>query len=192
MNLWQFGVVITLWLAWLAFWVAAARGREKAVVRRESDWSRRLQSYPLILGGLLLAVPDLELAFLDARLPGLPTAWSAPVGVALVAAGLLFTVWARLFLADNWSVSVIVRSDHELVHRGPYAWVRHPIYSGALLALLGTALIGGQWRGFIGLMLIAASLLYKIRLEERFLEDHFGDAYRDYCSRVRALVPLVF
>lgn len=192
MNLWQFLTVITMWLAWLAFWVAAARHQEKPVVRRESDMSRRLQSYPMIAGGLLLAIPNLGQPFFDATLPGLPTAWSAPVGMAAVAAGLLFTVWARLFLADNWSVSVIVRSNHELVHSGPYAWVRHPIYSGALLALLGTALTGGQWRGLIGVMLVAASLLYKIRLEERFLEDHFGEAYRRYCSKVRALVPLVY
>jgi protein-S-isoprenylcysteine O-methyltransferase Ste14 len=192
MNTWQFGVVIALWAAWLAYWTAAAAGQGKPVLRRESDLSRSLQSYPMILGGLLMAIPDLQLPVFDERVPGLPMVWRTGLGIAAVVVGLLFTVWARRHLADNWSVSVIVRTGHELVLRGPYAWVRHPIYTGALLALMGTAITGGQWRGLVGALLVAASLLYKIRLEERFLSEHFGDEYRRYCSTVPALVPLVY
>ena len=91
----------------------------------------------------------------------------------------------RAWLGRNWSAEVTVKHDHELVRSGPYALVRHPIYTGLLLALIGTALGVGNGRALIGLVLIVAALLRKVAIEERFMSEQFGDAY----ARYRAEVP---
>jgi len=86
---------------------------------------------------------------------------------------------------------VQLKQDHELIEAGPYRYVRHPIYSGLLLAFLGTALMIGEWRALLALAIIAASFWRKLQLEERWLGEYFGDAYTDYMRRVKALVPRI-
>lgn len=92
-------------------------------------------------------------------------------------------------LGANWSVAVQLKHEHELIERGPYRWMRHPIYSGLLLAFLGTAVLIGELRGLVALVIVAASFWYKLRLEEKWLGEQFGAAYVDYVRRVKALVP---
>jgi protein-S-isoprenylcysteine O-methyltransferase Ste14 len=116
-------------------------------------------------------------------------AWA---GLALTAAGCAFAIWARLLLGGNWSASVTVKQDHQLMRRGPYAIVRHPIYSGFLLGLAGTALALGEWRGIAGLALAFIGWLTKSRTEEAFMTAQFGAGYTEYQRRVKALVPFVY
>ena len=113
------------------------------------------------------------------------------IGLVLTSGGMFFTVWARLQLGSNWSGVVTIKQQHTLVVRGPYRLVRHPIYSGLLLAILGTAITYGRIRCFLGLGLAFASWLAKSRIEERFLIRQFGSAYEDYCRQVKALIPFV-
>jgi protein-S-isoprenylcysteine O-methyltransferase Ste14 len=84
---------------------------------------------------------------------------------------------------------VQLKQDHELIEHGPYRHVRHPIYTGLLLAFLGTAVAIGEWRGLLALVIVATSFWRKLRLEERWLGEQFGVAYTDYMRRVRALIP---
>jgi protein-S-isoprenylcysteine O-methyltransferase Ste14 len=114
--------------------------------------------------------------------------WS---GAALVAAGLAFAVWARIHLGANWSGIVTVKRGHELVTSGPYALVRHPIYTGLVLAFAGSAIALGEARGVLAVALVVASLWRKLRLEERWMAEQFGAEYERYRDRVRALVPFV-
>ena len=92
------------------------------------------------------------------------------LGVAAVAAGLAFTVWARICLGRNWSGTVTLKQDHELVRTGPYRFVRHPIYTGLLVAIAGSAVVRGEWRAALALVIAFAALWRKLRLEERWLE----------------------
>jgi len=112
------------------------------------------------------------------------------LGFVLVALGLAVSVAARTWLGRNWSSMVTLKRDHELIRSGPYRWVRHPIYTGLLLAVLGSTIALGQWRGPIALALIAAAFLRKISIEERFLAQQFGVAYCRYRDEVPALLPL--
>jgi protein-S-isoprenylcysteine O-methyltransferase Ste14 len=180
--------IAALWLCWGAFWAAASIA-VKPAVRREPISSRLLHIAPLLLAGALLWSP----AQLDAlRLRFVPlSALSGWTGVAIVAAGFAFTIWARVHLGANWSGIVTVKRDHTLVTSGPYAIVRHPIYTGLLLAFAGTALALGELRGVLAVALAAASLWRKLRLEERWMTEQFGDAYQRYRCRVRALVPFL-
>ncbi|MGU7779247.1 methyltransferase family protein [Burkholderia sp. PU8-34] len=186
MNIVQSVAIVVPWAAWLAYWIATSH-RAKATVRKEKSLSRTLQSIPLIVGGALIILPD-------PAWQALTPAWHAfglqtQCGLAVLVAGLLFSVWARLHLGTNWSVSVTLKQDHELVRSGPYALVRHPIYTGCLLALVGAALIGGEWRGVVGVLLVFASLAYKVRVEETWLTGYFGPAYTQYRREVAALIP---
>jgi protein-S-isoprenylcysteine O-methyltransferase Ste14 len=113
------------------------------------------------------------------------------IGTALTAVGLSLAAAARLWLGGNWSSTVTLKQDHELIRGGPYAWVRHPIYTGLLLALAGTTIWTGNWRGLIGLALIVAAFVRKLIIEERFMAEQFGEDYARYRAQVPALIPFI-
>jgi protein-S-isoprenylcysteine O-methyltransferase Ste14 len=115
--------------------------------------------------------------------------WMAYAGAVLVAGGLAFAVRARLVLAGNWSGTVTLKHGHELIRTGPYRLVRHPIYTGLLAAMLGTAIAIDRVRGLLAMALITVAFLVKIRTEEAFMRAAFGAAYDRYRNEVPALVP---
>jgi protein-S-isoprenylcysteine O-methyltransferase Ste14 len=110
-------------------------------------------------------------------------------GLTFCFLGWALAIWARICLASNWSGSVTLKQGHTLVQRGPYAVIRHPIYSGLLLALLGTAMVQGLARSFAGLVLLAVLWLTKADAEEQLLRSAFGDLYSGYQARTGALLP---
>ena len=118
--------------------------------------------------------------------------WSFCIGAAVTVAGLLFAVWARQHLASNWSSSVTIKQDHELITTGPYAVVRHPIYTGILTGFLGTAIALSQVRGVIGFVVIFIVFWAKLRKEEEWMRSQFGETYATYARETAALVPYLF
>ena len=181
-----------VWLLWLLYWGVSAIG-VKPAVRVESSASR-FGKYvlPLMVAVLLLCDVHgwLRGTILDERFApgGLGIAW---IGFFITVAGLAFTCWARVILGRNWSGVVQLKQDHELIVRGPYSIVRHPIYTGLLLAFLGSAVAVGRWRALLAAAIVGISFWRKLRLEERWLCELFGAQYRDYMKRVKALVPWV-
>jgi protein-S-isoprenylcysteine O-methyltransferase Ste14 len=184
----SFIAISLLWLGWVAYWIIAARN-VKAVAETASWQSRLIYSVPLFIAALLLLDRDLG-HFLNTHLvPHTPEiAWA---GAVLTAAGLAFATWARVILGTNWSGQVTVKEGHELIRTGPYALARHPIYTGLVLALFGTALAVGEMRGLIALVLATASFIYKMGIEERAMRRTFGGTYDDYARQVKALIPFV-
>ncbi len=190
MNI-DFGEVIRwLWICVGIFWVAGWLG-SKPSARAQATGSRALQmSFELAAFYLLLYKRWLP-AFLRIRV--LPhAAATGEVGVALVLAGAGVAVWARLSLGTNWSARVTIKQQHELIRSGPYAMVRHPIYSGLLLMVLGTAVEIGQVRGFVALALAFTGWFLKSRTEDAFMEEHFGNEYLQYKQQVKGLIPGIF
>ena len=181
--------VSILWLCWLSYWIlAAARGRRRR--RSEAQSSRSLHIALLAVAFFLLLFRPLCIGPLSWRVVpagALPHA----IGLLIALAGLLFTVWARSRLGENWSAAIAVEGEHQLVRTGPYALVRHPIYSGLLLAIAGTAVSDGSLRAFLGAALACVAYLRKIGVEEALLLRRFGTQYEDYRRRVKALVPFV-
>jgi protein-S-isoprenylcysteine O-methyltransferase Ste14 len=111
------------------------------------------------------------------------------LGIAVTAGGLLFAIWARAYLGRNWSGNVTIKVGHELIRSGPYRWVRHPIYSGMILAMVGTAINKGQLRGFIAVVLLWIGFSLKSKIEERFMITTFGQEYEQYSRSTGAIVP---
>lgn len=178
-----------MWLSWVIYWWVASRDM-KITVQRESLASRLSHIVPLSIAVFLYSSQRVRNPFLAERFLPL-TEWSFWIGAFLTAGGLLFAVWARLHLGRNWSGSVTIKEGHELVTSGPYALVRHPIYTGLLLALLGSTLALGDWRAVLAFGLSAGALWHKMRVEERWMRQQFGDAYQAYAQRVPALIPFV-
>ena len=182
-------ITVGAWLAWLLYWAWSARGVKRAA-RVESAWSRfGKYGLPIIVGVVLLQpLAVFSGTVLDARF--VPSQfWIVWLGLLMTFAGLLFACWARVILGSNWSGVVQLKQGHELIETGPYRYVRHPIYTGLLLALLGSALMIGEWRALLALAIIAVSFWRKLRLEELWLGEYFGAAYADYMRRVKALIP---
>src|SRR4030095_3223778 len=106
-------------------------------------------------------------------------------GCALTITGLAFALWARFYLGKNWDAFISLRMHHKLVRSGPYAIVRHPIYSGFMIALIGSTLNFGHLRSFIAAAMVIPAWAYKSKLEETFMRDHFGMEYDHYCHDVK-------
>jgi protein-S-isoprenylcysteine O-methyltransferase Ste14 len=180
-------LILWLWCAWALVWVVAAL-RSKATRRRESMWSRLAHVVPLIVGGVLLGWRDPPSGVLTLRL--WPLSFGAYLlGLVLLVAGLGIAVWARVHLGRNWSGTVSVKEGHELIRTGPYAYVRHPIYTGLLTAVLGTAIASGTVRAALGFLIILAALARKLRTEELFMRETFPGEYPRYSAEVPALIP---
>jgi protein-S-isoprenylcysteine O-methyltransferase Ste14 len=164
----------------------------KVTARRQAKLPR-VMNLTLIYGAaVLLAGPFVSVAWLSDRVIPV-TLWReyCAVGAGLTLLGVLLMIWARIHLGRNWSSVAAVKVDHELVTDGPYRWMRHPIYSGLLLAFIGTALATGQWRGVLAVALALVAFLKRIVIEDRFMREEFGAVYVSYAQRVRALVPWV-
>ena len=176
-----------LWLSWIVYWIWASRGL-KPNARRETISSRSLHALPLLVAVALLWVDRVPVAFLGEKLFA-GTLWMFWIGALLTVLGLLFSVWARVHLGRNWSAVVTIKLDHELIDSGPYAMVRHPIYTGLLLGITGSALARDDWRGVLAVVIAWAALWGKLRLEERWMTEQFGERYVAYARRVPALIP---
>jgi protein-S-isoprenylcysteine O-methyltransferase Ste14 len=182
-------VIPALWAVWLVIWLATAFGG-KPTRWRESPGAAALNRVPVLAGAVLLMAPQILPAAL--RQPFIAGPEAPALGTIFVAAGLAFSVWARWHLGRNWSGTVTVKEQHTLIESGPYRWVRHPIYTGMLLALLGTALAIGAPDGFIGTALILIGFIVKLHVEEARMRETFPDAYALYSARTARLIPGVY
>jgi protein-S-isoprenylcysteine O-methyltransferase len=179
-----------VWLALCIVWSLLSFST-KRTVQKQSAQSRIWYVALLILGCFFIFYKGTINNWLDTRLVPLtpPAAWA---GFVIVCFGIAFSIWARLVLGPNWSGVVTIKEGHTLIRRGPYRIVQHPIYTGILLGMFGSAVQYGLLRSFLGVVLIAVGFSLKSRTEELFMVQQFGEQYLRYREQVRALVPFVF
>ena len=169
-----------VWLAGLVF--------TKRTVRSEPAGSRLFQMALALLGFSLLGSTWFNDGWLGRRFL-IVTQEVEIAGLALTIIGCAFAIWARITLGSNWSGRATLKAGHELVVSGPYAMARHPIYTGLLIASVGTGLATAEWRCLLGLVLLAVVFAAKIGQEEKLMLQAFPEAYPRYRQRVRALIP---
>jgi protein-S-isoprenylcysteine O-methyltransferase Ste14 len=171
------------WAAFWIYWLIAAFSMKRGHV----PWSREL-----IIRVLIAAVVIILIRVGAFRHHGITTdPWRAGIGLVLFAAGLGLAIWARLNIGRNWGSPMTQKVDPELVTSGPYRLVRHPIYSGILLAAVGTA-VALSWVWLIAVALAGIYFGYSATVEERFLAEQFPDTYPAYRRSSKRLLPFIY
>lgn len=168
------------WIVFWIYWLAAASTSKESV---SGGWRTRLMGVSAI--GVFLIAGVLRGGSLAVHSVILEA-----VGAALFACGIALAVWARVHLGRNWGMPMTQRAEPELVTSGPYRFVRHPIYTGLLIAILGTALVNNLL-GLIVVAVLVAYFYYCGTVEERNLTAAFPKAYLEYRSRMKMLIPFL-
>jgi protein-S-isoprenylcysteine O-methyltransferase Ste14 len=180
-------IIAALWIGFIVCWIALAAWSSKAE-KRVGIGSELPYRIVLILGAIIFFIP--AHGYHGPLRLWLVTRTEAWACVILVALGFAFSAWARVYLGPLWSGSITTKGDHRIVDTGPYGIVRHPIYTGILLAVLATAAAKGTVMGLTGALLITIGIWLKARLEESWLREQLGaGAYDAYCRKVSMLTP---
>ncbi|HTW95165.1 MAG TPA: isoprenylcysteine carboxylmethyltransferase family protein [Tepidisphaeraceae bacterium] len=174
-----------IWAVWYVYWLVGAYFTS-ANKTREGLFGRIAYTV-LLLAGFFLLFHDRDAPFIFGRF--FHSAVAEWLGLGITAAGLSFAVWARVHLGKYWSGVITLKEGHRLIRTGPYGMVRHPIYTGIVLAAIGSVIANASGDAMVGLILIVAALGIKIRREENLLGREFGQEYLEYRRQVPALVP---
>jgi len=178
-----------LWIIFFSYWLIAARNTKKTVYRQK------------LQGRVFIAI-RLAVCFALVYLPALSAGWlgvsyiprtmpSEFIGNIVCISGFFFAIWSRRALGTNWSGEITLKENHQLIQTGPYRLVRHPIYTGLILAWLGTAITLGEVRGLVALVIAFLGLWSKLKEEETLLLRQFPEEYPEYQEQVKALIPFV-
>ncbi len=180
-------IIEAAWIAFAAFWIWAARN-QKRVQQREPVLARLSHMMFMAFGFVLLYSKDSRFGALNRRF--LPERqWIEMLGALITVAGVAFAIWARRHIGKNWSAQVTIRQEHDLIRTGPYARIRHPIYTGLLLAIAGTAIEIGEYRALLALTLVFIGFAIKAKREELLLTKEFGPAFDEHRSHTGFFLP---
>ena len=177
------GIIGVGWLVFWIYWLAASVGVKTGRTR----WTR--------FAGVRVAVILIILFLVRLRVfkehGSAHDPWLLGTGLALFVLGLGLAVWARVYLGRNWGMPMTEKADPELVTTGPYSVIRHPIYSGVILAMIGTTIaVSLYW--LIAVALLGAYFIYSAVMEERYLSERFPEAYPRYKKSTKMLIPFIF
>jgi protein-S-isoprenylcysteine O-methyltransferase Ste14 len=182
---WQIDLIP--WFIFAAYWaITALRVKRAKAAETSSD---RLATIAVLCVAYALLfynwprIPWLQFRFMPSSI------WIQWAGVALTSIGVAVAVWARRTLGEFWSARVTLKEEHRLIRSGPYRFVRHPIYTGMFLAAAGTAVVVGEWRGVLALVLMLITHSRKALREEKMLTQEFGDEYAAYRQSTGFLFP---
>jgi protein-S-isoprenylcysteine O-methyltransferase Ste14 len=175
-------VILACWVAFWVFWLAASTGVKAGRTR----WG---QFAGIRVGILLVLLLLLRLRAFKGHV-GTNNPWLEGIGLAVFLLGLVLAIWARLYLGRNWGMPMSQKVDPELVTSGPYSRVRHPIYSGIILAMIGTTIaVSLYW--LVAVVLLGAYFLYSAIMEERSMARLFPDTYPEYKRPTKMLIPFI-
>jgi protein-S-isoprenylcysteine O-methyltransferase Ste14 len=175
-------VFLVCWLAFWIYWLLASANTKRGTTR----WG---QFAGFRVGIVLVVLLVLRLGVVKGH-AGVSNPWLWAIGLALFALGLVLAVWARVYIGRNWGMPMSRKDEPELVTTGPYHTIRHPIYSGIILGMIGTA-IAVSWYWVIAVVLMGAYFIYSAIQEERYMTQQFPATYPDYKRSTKMLVPFI-
>jgi protein-S-isoprenylcysteine O-methyltransferase Ste14 len=174
----------------MTYWIINAL-KVKSTAQRQSRISRFIYLLFMVSGFTIIYAKVFAIGiFGDQVIP--KNDITGAIGLAICISGVAFAIWARYTLGTNWSGEVTLKKEHELVQSGPYSIVRHPIYTGFDIGLLGVAITIGQLKGIVGLSLVFCCHYYKTTMEEKIMYAQFTEQYVGYAKRVKRLIPFIF
>lgn len=185
------GVITGTWILFLVFWIVSSF-RAKRIAKREGRTGVLGRVLIGAVGCFLLIRADdprlgpLSLRFVPERL------WIAWVAAAATVLGVLFAIWARVHLGKYWSSTVALKSEHRLIRSGPYARIRHPIYTGIIFAIVGTGLAVGRYAAIVAVIIYVVAFWFKARKEEALLAGEFGPAFELHRRSTGFFLPKLF
>ena len=184
--------IIGLWALFWVVWLVSAFGVKRDIKSSRPVWVGLMARIVVLTAAVYL----IETRFNNRAWTFARQHWGTPdspiafVGAAVCALGIGFAFWARFHLGRNWSPAPAIKVEHELVTSGPYRFVRHPIYTGILVALVGSALAGGvHW--LVPLLVCIVVFVARVKNEEGIMLKLFPNQYPDYRKRTKALIPYV-
>lgn len=172
---------IGFWIILFFYWIIEAT-RTRGIKNEIVGLSK------LLISGLVLYIP---LLLPNQMLIYQPNFIIRAIGLLISISGYNLCYWSRKELAQNWSGKVAIQENHQLIKSGPYKIIRHPIYSGVLVLMLGTSIIIGSWLAFIWTFFCFFGLYRKGKQEEELLMKEFGEAYNQYRKETKMLIPFV-
>ena len=179
-------LIILCWIAMILFWLFSALFVKRTLERQSWKWPR-----------IILCLVIVTTVILSQHGYTGPVLVSRTLAIAIAAdamafLGALIEIWARMYLGRNWSADLTLKENHELIDRGPYRFIRHPIYTGFALLILGTTLWYGHAEGFIFFIALLAGLYIRAQREERLLSKQFPSTYLSYKAKTKMFIPFVF
>ncbi|HTS34366.1 MAG TPA: isoprenylcysteine carboxylmethyltransferase family protein [Candidatus Solibacter sp.] len=177
------------WMAFAAYWAIGAL-KTRATVRREPFFARYGVMLIEVIGFTLLFNRDADVGVLSRHIFP-PSDRAAMTGIVLTWAGIALAMWARFHLGQYWSGRITLKEGHQLIRTGPYARLRHPIYTGLVLAAIGSALVINHWRCAVGVAVIMIGFVIKAKREEALLAGQFGEAFQEHIRHTGFLLPKI-
>ena len=173
------------WAVFIVYWIISSFSAKRTLNRTYGSgfWWR--------MGVIVIILTMLNFSGIRADNSFVPSQNMGLIGCALTALGVALAIWARVYLANNWGMPMSVKENPELVTTGPYAFIRHPIYTGALLAMFGSALVVGVFWGVV-FVLFATYFIYSVFEEEKIMRKEFPYEYAAYMKRTKRLIPFIY
>ena len=182
-------IIRACWILFSVIWLLSAVSTKRSIYRESG--ARRLGYWILLVIAFLLLTRRHRLPYpFDVRIISAMETVQWMAGILCIA-GLAFCVWARATLGRNWSGTITLKEGHELIERGPYRLVRHPIYTGLLAMFLATAITFGHLGGLVAVILAFASFWIKLSEEEKLMRQQIPEQYQSYEQRVKRIIPFV-
>ncbi len=183
--------ILICFIIQIIIWIITGFSTKSTKVN-SGGWSLRIIAI-IIVGALILFRQQVmaTLPFLGIEI------WPRSFSLGIIAdiivlIGTIIMIWARVSIGKNWSANIVLKENHELIINGPYKYIRHPIYSGLLLMILGISIYSGLLSEILLFVLFFLGANYKANKEERLLIEHFPGKYIDYKNKVKAFIPFVF
>jgi protein-S-isoprenylcysteine O-methyltransferase Ste14 len=179
-----------MWFAITVYWILSALFVKKTIKRQPAP-ERMAYIICVLIAFCLLFENYISFAFLYYPVLSQAEGWKI-AGLLICAAGLIFSVIARIYLGKNWSGTITIKKNHQLIQSGPYRITRNPIYTGFLTAFAGCAMSLGQLKGWLGVIFLFVAMLLKIKKEEEFMNEAFGTSFQTYKLKVKKLIPGIY
>jgi len=188
MNAWTSDFIFVCWVVFYIYWIISWFNTKRTIERTNGIFIRYILFFVLLIWVIDRPLSGGHISYYF---------WHTNLSIGIIAdvlmlVGLLFAIWARYNIGRNWSGNITFKEDHELITSGPYAIVRHPIYTGILAMGLATAIYDGRAIIFALYAVLVVGLIIKYTQEEKMMTKHFPKQYKDYKKRVKTIIPYIY